>query len=78
MNMQSGSDRSEKCRWYQLVNEFISDRAHVVAHAHAHASATYPEAPKSTCASDVFTAEHKSGESSSKSPEPKRKEEVFF
>jgi hypothetical protein len=78
MNMQSGSDRSEKCQWYQLINEIISDRAHIVAHAHAHASATYPEAPKSTCASDVFTTEHKSGESSSKSPEPKRKEKIFF
>jgi hypothetical protein len=76
MNMQSGSDRSEKCKWYQLVDEFMSDRAHVVAHAHA--SATNPEGPKPTSPSDAFGADHKPGMSSSKSPEPKRKEEVFF
>lgn len=35
MNMRSGSDRSEKCRWYQTVDEFMSDRAHVVTHVHA-------------------------------------------
>ena len=73
MNMRSGSDRSEKCRWYQLVDEFMSDRAHVVSHAHA--STTNPEGPSKTSASDTFNVEHKSGESSSKSPGPKRKED---
>ena len=76
MNMRSGSDRSEKCRWYQLVDEFMSDRAHVKAHAHA--SASNPEGPKSTCVSDTFTTDQKSGECSSKSPEPKCKEDVFL
>ena len=66
MNMRSGADRSEKCRWYQLVDEFMSDRAHVVAHAHA--SATNPEGPMPTSPSDAFTADHKSGMSSSKFP----------
>ena len=76
MNMRSGSERSEKCRWYQLVDEFMSDRAHVVSHAHA--SATDPDGPKS--ASEVFTTttEHKSGESISKSPKPKRKDDIFL
>jgi hypothetical protein len=60
----------------QVVDEFMSDRAHVVAHAHA--SATNPEGPKPTSPSDAFTADHKPRMSSSKSPEPKRKEEVFF
>ena len=46
LNMRSGSDRSEKCCWYTLVDEFMSDRAHVVSHAHA--SATNPDGPKST------------------------------
>ena len=46
MNMRSGSQRSEKCRWYILVDEFMSDRAHVMAHAHA--SATNPDGPSST------------------------------
>ena len=75
-NMKSGSDRSEKCRWYTLVDEFMSDRAHVVSHAHA--SATNPDGPKDASASLANTTEHKSGESTSKSPEPKRKEEIFL
>ena len=27
MNLKSGSQRSEKCRWYHLVDEFMFDRA---------------------------------------------------
>ena len=76
MNMRSGSQRSEKCRWFQLVDEFMSDRAHVVSHAHA--SATNPDGPKSTTFSDTNTSAHTSGECSSKSPEPKRKEDIFL
>ena len=70
MNMRSGSERSEKCRWYQLVDEFMSDRAHIVAHAHT--STMDPDGPKSN------TMEHKSGESTSKSPEPKHKDDIFL
>ena len=44
-NMRSRSKRSEKCRWYQLVDEFMSDRAHVVSHAHS--SAMNPNGLKS-------------------------------
>ena len=76
MNMRSGSQRSEKCRWYLLVDEFMSDRAHV--RAHAHASATNPDGPSSTTDSDTKTTAHMSGETTSKSPEPKRKEDIFF
>ena len=76
MNMRSGSDRSEKCQWYQLVDEFMSDRAHNVAHAHA--SAMDPDGPKSASATDTNTMEHNARESTSKSPEPKRKEEIFL
>lgn len=76
MNAKSGSQRSEKCRWYQLVDEFMYDRANVVSHAHE--SAVNPDGPKCTATSDTFTAEQRSGESTSKSPEPKRKEEMFL
>ena len=75
-NLKSGSERSEKCCWYTLVDEFMSDRANVVSHAHA--SATTPDGPKSTTATDILTPELKSGESTSSSPEPKRKEDVFL
>ena len=75
MNMRSGSDHSEKCRWYQLVHEFMSNWAHIVSHAHA--SATNLDGPKSGGASFNHTTEHKSGESISQSPEPKRKETFF-
>ena len=54
----------------------MSDRAHVVSHAHA--SATNPDGPKSTTFSDTNTSAHTSGECSSKSPEPKRKEDIFL
>ena len=76
MNMRSGFDRSEKCRWYQLVDEFMSDRAHVVSHAHA--SAMDPDGPKSANAQFTNTTDHKSDEDTSKSPEPKRKDDIFL
>ena len=72
----SGSDRSEKCRWYILVDEFMSDRAHVVSHAHA--IATNPDGPKSTSASVTATTEPNASENTSKSPEPKSKEKHFL
>ena len=76
MNMKLGSDRSEKCRWFTLVDEFMSDRAHVVFHAHA--SATNSDGPKATTFSDTNSIANKSREYTSKSPEPKRKEDVFL
>ena len=76
MNMRSGSDRSEKCRWYQLVDEFMSDRAHVVSHAHA--SAMNPDGPKAASGSFPNNTDLKSGESTSKYPEPKRKDDIFL
>ena len=75
-NMRSGSDRSEKCRWYILVDEFMSDRAHVVSHAHA--IATNPDGPKSTSASVTATTEPNASENTSKSPEPKSKGKHFL
>lgn len=36
-NMKSGSNRSEKCKWYALVDDYMHDRAHVVSHAHGSA-----------------------------------------
>ena len=54
----------------------MSDRAHVVTHAHA--SATNPDGPKSTNISDTNNSAHTSGECSSKSPERKRKEDIFL
>jgi hypothetical protein len=66
MNMRSESDRYEKCCWYQLVDEFISDRAHVVTHVHVRA--TNSDGPKSKTALDTNTTEYKSGDSTSKSP----------
>lgn len=76
MNMRSGSERSEKCCWYTLVDEFMSDRAHVVSHAHA--SASNPDGPKLSSTTETNTTKLRSGESVSKSPEPKRKDEVFM
>jgi len=35
VNLKSCSQRSEKCRWYHLVDEFMFDRVNVVSHAHA-------------------------------------------
>ena len=78
MNMKSGSRRSEKCRWYTLVDEFMYDRANVVSHAHA--STVNPDGPKSDtiATSDTHTIEPRSGESTLKSPEPKRKENMYM
>ena len=76
MNMRSGSDRYEKCRWYQLVDGFMSDRAHVVSHAHV--SAMNPDGPKAASGSVLNNTDYKSDESTSKSPKPKRKDEIFL
>ena len=76
MNMTSDSQRSEKCRWYQLVDEFMFDRANVVSHAHA--SAVNPDGLKCMATSDTNTMEQRCGDSSSKSPEPKRKDNIFM
>ena len=76
INMRSGSDRSDKCRWYQLVDDFMSDRTHVVSHAHA--NAINHEGPNKTAASDTFTADLKGEESSSKISEPRRKDDVLL
>ena len=76
MNMRLVSNRSKKFRWYQAVDEFMSNRVHVVSHTHA--NATNPYGINSISASDTHTSEHKSGESPSKSSEPKRKEDVFL
>lgn len=76
MNMKSGSQRSEKCRWYQLVDEFMFDSANVVSHAQA--NATDGDGVKCTTTSDTNTTEHRDRESTSKSPEPKRKEDMFL
>ena len=66
MNMKSGSQRSKKFRWYQLVDEFIFNRANVVSHAYA--STINPDNPKCTATSDTNTTEQWSRESTSKSP----------
>ena len=51
------------------------DRANVVSHAHA--SVVDGDGVKCTITSETNTTEQKNGDSSSKSPEPKRKEELF-
>lgn len=76
MNMRSGSQQVEKCRWYQLVDEFMHDKTNVMSHAHT--SATNPDGLKSASTSDTNTTEHRSGESILKSLEPMRKEEIFM
>ena len=52
------------------------DRANVVSHAHA--NAVNPDGPKCTAISNTNTTEQRSGESTSKSPEPKRKDDMFM
>ena len=74
LNMKSGSQRSEKCKWYHLVDEFMFDRANVISHAHA--SIVDGDGVKCRYNLEINTTEHKSGKSTSKSPEPKRKEQV--
>ena len=76
MNMKSGSQRSEKCRWFQLVDEFIFDRTNVVSHAHA--SARNADGVKSTATSITITIDQNSGENTLKSPEPKRNPDPFM
>ena len=76
MNAKSGSHRLEKCRWYLLVDEFMHDKANVVSHAHA--SATNPDGSKGGAILETNTMEVRDGKSTSKSPEPKRKEDVFL
>ena len=76
INMRSRSDRSEKYRWCQLVNEFVSDRTHVVSYAHA--NVTNPNGMKFTSASATTSMEHNASESTSKYPEPKRNDDIFL
>ena len=76
INMKSGSHRLEKCRWYALVDEFMHDRAIMVAHAYA--NAVNPDGSKFTATSVTNSTDQRSGESVSKSPEAKRKEEIFL
>jgi hypothetical protein len=73
MNLKLGSQRSEKCRWFQLVDEYM---ANVVTHAHT--GARNANGLKSTATSETNTTEQRSGESTSKSPAPKRKEDIFL
>ena len=54
----------------------MSDRTHVVSHAHA--SAMNPDGPKATSGSVLNNTDYKSDESTSKSSEPKRKDEIFL
>lgn len=70
-NLKSGSQRSEKCRWYLLVDEFMFDRANVVSHAHS--SAINPDGPKGAATSNTNT-----NESVSPSPKHKRKDELVM
>jgi hypothetical protein len=51
MNAKSGSNRSEKCCWFSLVDEFMFDRANVVSHAHS--SAVNLDGPKCMFNSDT-------------------------
>ena len=76
LNLKSGGQRSEKCHWFQLVDEFMFDRANVVSHAHA--SAVGGDGVKCTMTSDTNTTEHRSVENTSKSPMPKRREEMLM
>ena len=76
LNLKSGSQRLEKYHWFQLVDEFMFDRANIVSHAHA--SAVGGDGVKCTTTSETNTTEQRSGESSFKSPEPKWKEDMFM
>ena len=76
MNLKSGSQRSDKCRWFQLVDEFMFDRANVVSHAHA--IAVDGDGVKCIATSDTNTTGIRTGDSSSKSSEPKRKDDAFM
>lgn len=76
MNMKSGSQQLEKCRWYLLVDEFMFNKANVVSHAHS--SVMDGDGVKSSVTLETNTTEQKSGKISSKSPEPKQKEDLFL
>ena len=76
LNLKSGSQRSEKCHWFQLVDEFMFDRANVVSHVHA--NVVDEDGVKSMTTSETNTTEQRSGESTSRSPEPKRKKDMFM
>jgi hypothetical protein len=76
MNLKYGSQRLEKCHWFQLANEFIFDRANVVSHVHG--SAVDGDGVMWTTTSKTNTTENSGRESTSKSPEPKRKEDLFM
>ena len=66
MNLKSGSQRSEKCRWFQLVDEFMFNHAHVVSHAHA--STVNSDGSNLAAPSDSNTTDRRSSESTLKSP----------
>ena len=76
MHLKSGGQRSKKCRWFQMVDEFMFDRANVVLHAHA--SAVGGDGVKCTMTSDTNTTELRSEEITSKSPVPTRPQEMFM
>lgn len=76
MNMMYGFQRSEKCRSYQLVDEFMFDKANVVSHAHASAMNGY--GIKCTTTSDTNTTKQRSRDNTSKSPEPKRMKDMLM
>ena len=76
LNLKSHSQRSEKCRWFQLVDEFMFDRANVVSHAHA--SVLNGDGVKCTATLETNTTKLRSGKSSSKSPGTKRKDDMFM
>jgi hypothetical protein len=78
INTRFGEQRSEKCRWYTLVDEFMHDKANVVSHAHT--SDVNHDGPQSDTVpvSYTNTMEQRSGKLSSKSPKPKRKDDIFM
>ena len=59
LNSKSNLQRSEKCRWYHLVDESMHDKANVVSHAHA--SVVDGDGVKCTTTSEIHTTDQKSG-----------------
>ena len=76
MNIKLGSQQLKKCRWFQLVDEFMFDRAIVISCAYA--SAQNADELKATATSITNIIDQKSGEITSKSPKPKRNPDVFM
>ena len=76
LNLKTGSQHSEKCRWFQLVDEFMFDRANVVSHTHV--MVMNRDGVKCTATSETITTKQRNGESSSKFPGTKRKENMFM